>query len=376
MNIWQQLQQKTQKEGRPFFCIAPMADVTDVAFRELIAKYSRTGEDGGGPDMFWTEFVSANGLASIGRDVLQIDLQFTEQQRPIVAQLFTNNPEHMRFACALCAELGFDGIDINMGCPDKTIEKQGAGAAMIRTPEIAQAIIAAAKQGVEDAVIRSGSKRIPISVKTRVGYSVVEKDWITMLLNQDIAALSIHVRTRKELSLVPADWSRLKDIVKLRDSIAPQTVLIGNGDVTSLADGIAKARMSGVDGVMVGRALFGNPWFFDSKKSIHTVLPKRHLTFLRNIPILKKLSYTTRGAAQSDITPISIHERLSVMVEHAYLFEKYLGTTKSFSIMKKHFKAYCTGFRGAKELRMKLMDEAKNASDVRTIVAHSEFFGK
>ncbi len=366
MNIWQKLQEKKNITGKPFFVIAPMADVTDVAFRELIAKYSRTGEIDGGPDVFWTEFVSANGLASAGREALKIDLLYTEHQRPIVAQLFSADPENMRISAKLVAELGFDGIDINMGCPDKTIEKQGAGASMIKTPEVAKAIIAAAKEGIQDA-----GKDIPVSVKTRIGYSEIQYEWIAMLLAQDIAALSVHVRTRKELSLTKADWMRLKEVVKLRDKIAPNTLILGNGDVTSIADGIQKAALSGVDGVMVGRALFGNPWFFDATRAIQTVLPKRRFAFLRKIPILKYLSYTVRGSAQSGAKPITVSERLSVMVEHSELFEEYLGNTKSFAIMKKHFKAYCTGFAGAKELRIRLMDEAKNAADVRVIVENS-----
>lgn len=366
MNIWQTLKEKKDASGKPFFVIAPMADVTDVAFRELIAKYSRARQIDGGPDVFWTEFVSANGLASAGREALKIDLLYTENQRPVVAQLFSADPENMRMASKLAAELGFDGIDINMGCPDKTIEKQGAGASMIKTPEIAKAVIAAAKEGIRDA-----GKNIPVSVKTRIGYSDIQYEWIQMLLEQNVAALSVHVRTRKELSLTKADWMRLKEVVKLRDKIAPATVILGNGDVTSIADGLEKAKMSGADGVMVGRALFGNPWFFDATRAIQTVLPKRRFAFLRKIPILKYLSYTIRGSAQSAANPITISERLSVMAEHAELFEQYLGQTKSFAIMKKHFKAYCTGFAGAKDLRIKLMDEAKNAADVRAIVQNS-----
>lgn len=366
MNIWQTLKEKKDTTGKPFFVIAPMADVTDVAFRELIAKYSRTGEVDGGPDVFWTEFVSANGLASAGREALKIDLLYTEKQRPIVAQLFSADEQNMALAAKLAAELGFDGIDINMGCPDKTIEKQGAGASMIKTPEVAKKVIAAAKAGIADA-----GKSIPVSVKTRIGYSDIQYDWIAMLLAQDIAVLSVHVRTRKELSLTKADWTRLREVVKLRDKIAPQTLVIGNGDVTSIADGLEKAKISGADGVMVGRALFGNPWFFDATRAIHTVLPKRRFAFLRKVPILRHLSYTVRGSAQSEATPITVSERLSVMIEHAALFEQYLGEVKSFAIMKKHFKAYCTGFAGAKELRVKLMDEAKNAADVRAIVVNS-----
>jgi len=358
-NFWKELAQ----QKKPFFCVAPMADVTDVAFRQLIVKYGK-------PDVMWTEFVSANGLMAGGRDALLLDLRYAEGERPIVAQLFSADPDHMEGAAKLCAELGFDGIDINMGCPDKTIEKQGSGAGMIKTPEVAQGVIAAAKRG-----IKASGKDIPLSVKTRVGYnSVAIEGWIGFLLEQDIAALTVHARTRKDLSKVPARWEYLKEVVSLRDKIAPQTVIIGNGDVISLVDGRKKARESGVDGVMVGRALFGNPWFFDEVKEVIAMIPKKQPLWIRKT-FLRHFFDTKRGVAQSAKAPIAPPERLRVMVEHTKLFEELLMHNpvgaKSFAIMKKHFKAYCTGFQGAKELRVRLMDEAKTASDVERIV--SEF---
>ncbi len=360
MNFWQQLRQ----QQKPFFCVAPMADVTDAAFRRLIVKYSKHGTPGGGPAVIWTEFVSANGLMSQGRAVLLRDLVYSESERPIVAQLFSSNPVSMEGAAKLVAELGFDGIDINMGCPDKTIEKQGAGAAMIKDPQIAREVIMAAKRG-----IAASGRDIPLSVKTRVGYHAEQIDqWIPLLLSCGIAALSVHARTRKDLSKNPAQWSYLKKVVALRDRIAPETVVIGNGDVTSLADGYAKAHESGVDGVMVGRALFGNPWFFDGERQIQARLPKKRAWYIRAIPLLHRFFDTKRHAPQSVIAPITTRERLFVLVEHTALFEELLGDIKSFAIMKKHYKAYCTGFAGAKELRMRLMDEAKNTSEVRAII--------
>jgi nifR3 family TIM-barrel protein len=353
MNFWQKLRNPSLRSGpgNPFFVVAPMADVTDAAFRRLISKYGK-------PDVMWTEFVSANGLMSAGRKILERDLAYSEIERPIVAQLFSSNPEKMEGAARLCAELGFDGIDINMGCPDKTIEKQGAGAGMIKTPEIAVQIIAAAKRG---------AGTVPVSVKTRVGYNTVEiKDWISLLLKQDIAALTVHARTRKELSKVPAHWEYLQEVVALRDELAPQTVIIGNGDVTSLNDGKMKALQSGVDGVMVGRALFGNPWFFDQSRAMTATIPKK--SALQKLPFVGTFFQTRRTAAQSAVKPITIEERLHVLVEHTNLFEELLGDIKSFSIMKKHYKAYCTGFTGAKELRLQLMEEAKNAQDVERII--------
>lgn len=259
MNFWQQLKNKKQ----PFFVVAPMADVTDPAFRRLIAKYGK-------PDVMWTEFVSANGLMSAGREALARDLVYSEIERPIVAQFFSADSEKMYGAVALACTLGFDGIDINMGCPDKTIEKQGAGAAMIKNPQSALVVIEAAKRAIKDS-----GKDIPLSVKTRVGYNVVQiEEWIPLLLKSGIAALTVHARTRKDMSKVPAQWEYLRKVVALRDELAPETVILGNGDVTSLADGKERARISGVDGVMVGRALFGNPWFFDESRAVTTTIPK------------------------------------------------------------------------------------------------------
>jgi nifR3 family TIM-barrel protein len=316
-NFWEKL-------PKPFFCLAPMADVTDVAFRQIIAKYSRHGQPQGGPDVFWTEFVSADGLMSPGREVLGHDLRFSKNEHPIVAQLFGSHIEKMEGAARLCAELGFDGIDINMGCPDKSIEKQNSGAAMIKNPELARAIIRAAKRGAPN---------LPISVKTRIGYNKNEiNHWIPELLAEDLAALTIHCRTRKEMSKVPARWEHIKEVIELRDKISPNTLIIGNGDVIDIADAKNKVAETGCDGVMLGRAIFGNPWLFDQAKN-----------------------------------ELGTEEKLKVMVEHTKLYEELLGGIKSFAIMKKHYKAYVNGFPEAQVLRTKLM-EAENAAGVESIV--------
>lgn len=313
-----------KKLKKPFFVLAPMADVTDAAFRRIIEKYGK-------PDVFWTEFVSADGLCSPGRKVLLRDLEFDRKQKPIVAQLFSSHPEKMREAAALCAKLGFDGIDINMGCPDRSIEKQGAGAAMMKNPKVAREIIRAAKQGVADA-----GKKIPVSVKTRIGYNKNEiATWIPEILAEGVAALTIHCRTRKEMSLVPARWEHIREVTALRDKIAPETLILGNGDALNLEDARSKAKEYGADGIMLGRAIFGNPWLFS-------------------------------GLHGKQIVP-TIEEKLKVLVEHTKLFEKLLGDIKSFAIMKKHYKAYVNGFDGAKELRVKLM-EAEDAGGVEKIV--------
>ena len=302
---------------RPFFALAPMADVTDVSFRAMFAKYGK-------PDIFWTEFVSADGLCSPGRESLQVDLLFEENQRPIVAQLFTSDPKNMYTAGMLVKELGFDGLDINMGCPDRKIEKQGCGCDMIRNPKTAVAVI--------EAAMETG---LPVSVKTRMGYNKDEIDtWVPTLLQTGIVALSMHLRTRKEMSKVPAHWEYMRRIVDLRDTLAPDTLIVGNGDVVSMADGEQKAQESGCDGIMIGRGIFGNPWLFSK-------------------------------TASRDALPVA--ERLRVAVEHTKIFEQKLPM-KSFNLMKKHYKAYIEGFTGAKELRMKLMEEAKTAADVEQTI--------
>jgi tRNA-dihydrouridine synthase B len=331
MSFWQRL----KEAGKPIVVLAPMADVTDAPFRRLIAKYSaHTRADGtiGGPDVMWTEFVSADGLMRAteeGKQKLMADLMYTEEERPIIAQLFSSHPEYMEGAAQLCAELGFDGIDINMGCPDRSIEKQGCGAAMIKNPPAARAIIRAVRAGVEKA-----GKDIPVSVKTRVGYNKDELEvWLPELLEEEPAVITIHARTRKEMSKVPARWERVARAVEIRDEMKRETHIFGNGDVVSVEDAYRKCSDTGADGAMLGRAIFGNPWLF------HDV---------------------------NDLSNVILEERFRVMLEHTKLFEELLPF-KNFAIMKKHYKAYVNGFPGAHELRAALM-EARHSGEIETVV--------
>lgn len=311
-NFWETLK-------KPIIVLAPMADVTDAAFRRIIAKYGK-------PDVMWTEFVSADGLMSAGREKLLKDLMYTEAERPIVAQLFTSKEENMEGAARLAQELGFDGIDINMGCPDRSIEKQGCGSAMIKNPENARAIIRAAKRGAPN---------LPVSVKTRIGYNKNELDtWLPELLKEEPAVIIIHARTRKEMSKVPARWEHIEEAVGIRDKMKSKTLIFGNGDVLNLDDAEKKVKETGCDGVMLGRAIFGNPYLFNREIGIED---------------------------------LSIEKRLRVMVEHTKLFEELLGGEKSFAIMKKHYKAYVHGWDGAKEFRMQLMD-AGDADEITAMV--------
>lgn len=322
---------------KPIMVLAPLANVTDASFRRIIATYSRhIRKDGteGGPDVFWTEFVSADGLMRAtpeGREKLMSDLIYSEEERPIVAQLFSAHPEYMEKAAHLVAGLGFDGVDINMGCPDRTIEKQGCGSAMIKNPVLAQEIIRAVKRG---------GQGIPVSVKTRIGYNKDELNtWLPALLMEQPDVITVHARTRKELSKVPARWGHIEEAVRIRDTVqkdipqSERTLILGNGDVYSLTDAKKKVTETGADGVMFGRAIFGNPWFFNPD-----------------------IAYVD----------ISIHEKLRVLLEHTDLFEALLPE-KSFAFMKKHYKAYVHEFDGAKELRGELM-ETENADEVRSVV--------
>ena len=325
MSFWKKL-------TKPFFVMAPMADVTDVAFRTLVAKH-------GAPDVFWAEFVSADGLYHT-REIQKIkdaenplmnNLLIGEGQHPIVAQIFSSKPEMIAYATKLVAELGFDGVDINMGCPDRAIERQGCGSAMIKTPEIARRVIRAAK----------AASSLPVSVKTRIGYNKESlEEWLPVLLEEAPAAITIHLRTRKEMSLVPADWELMKKSVEIRNRINPEVLLIGNGDVTSIEQGAQLVVESGCDGAMIGRGMFGNPWVFAGRKYDDT----------------------------------SLTEKYSALVELAHAFEK-ISPPKNFSILKKHIKAFVTGFPDAADLRARLM-EADSANALETIIANSNHLTK
>jgi tRNA-dihydrouridine synthase len=325
-SFWQDL-------PKPFFVLAPMADVTDAAYRRLIAEIGK-------PDVTWTEFVSADGLyhtreiqkMSDEENPLMRDLQYQDSERPIVAQLFTRNPVAMEYAAALCAERGFDGVDINMGCPDKSIERQGCGAAMIKDPESAKAVIEAARRGVAR-MARAGTDPIPVTVKTRIGYNKESiATWIPELLSMHLPALTVHLRTRKEMSKVAAHWELLPQVIALRDELSPSTRIIGNGDVKSVEDGRQKADQYGADGIMLGRAIFGNPYLF----------------------------------SEAGVAPLP--ERLVSLATLANYFED-ITPPKSFHIFKKHIKAFVAGFDGAAELRQQLM-ECRSAEEIEKILAN------
>ena len=332
-NFWETL-------PRPFYALAPMEDVTDAAFRHLIAKYGK-------PDVMFTEFISADGLILGGKQnggelprKLQAKLLFSEIERPIVAQLFTSSPERMEKAAALVAGSGFDGVDINMGCPDRTVERSGCGAALMKNPALARELIRAAKRGFCSNV-RPTRSHMPVSVKTRIGYDKDELEaWLPELLAENPSAITLHARTRKEMSNVPAHWDAIARAVAIRDAMqnprgdaSRMTLIVGNGDVRDLADARTKAAATGCDGVMLGSAIFGNPFLFVNSNELAN----------------------------------SRERKLKVLIEHLYFFDKMLSDTVSYALMKKHFKAYISGWNGAKELRSRLM-ETTSVSDAQLIL--------
>lgn len=301
--------------------MAPMEDVTDAAFRRMFALHGK-------PHVTYTEFTSADGLVLApepGKSKLLKKFLFSEIERPIIAQLFTSTPERMEAAARIAQDMGFDGVDINMGCPDRAVEKQGSGASLIKNPELAVELMRA---------VRRGAPNLPLSVKTRIGYNVDELErWVPQILAEEPATLTLHLRTRKEMSDVPAHWERMKDAVAIRDSMNSKTLIIGNGDVKDLADARTKAADSGCDGIMLGRAIFGNPWLF----SEHVATPS---------------------------------ERVQGLIEHLQLFDELLGKTTHYAVMKKHFKAYINGWDNAKDLRTKLMETDDVLSALSILRAH------
>lgn len=297
--------QKLKKEKKPFFALAPMADVTDAAFRKIIAKHGK-------PDVLFTEFVSCEGLCSVGRGKLLHLLKYDEAERPVVAQLFGSIPENFEESARFVKSLGFDGIDINMGCPQKNIIKQGAGSKLITNPDLARKIIQATKKGAGD---------LPVSIKTRIGYKKNEIDeWLPFLLKEKPDAITIHGRTQKEMSKVPAHWGVIKKAVEISKNIDASIPILGNGDIISVEEGLKKAKESGVDGIMIGRGIYGNPFLFANGKK-----------------------------------EISFEEKLFILTEHLNEYRKIFKKEKSFNLMKKHMGAYVKGVRGAKELRNNLM---------------------
>jgi tRNA-dihydrouridine synthase len=314
MNFWKEL-------PKPFSCLAPMEDVTDTTFRQLIAELGR-------PDVFFTEFTSTDGLMSEGRKGVIRRLEYTENERPLVAQIWGNNPDNYYESAKLIVELGFDGIDINMGCPVRKVVSRGQCSGLIQDPPLAAELI--------KATIAGANGKIPVSVKTRLGFAKVQtEEWAGFLLEQDIDVLTVHGRVAKHLSKFPADWSEIGKVVKLRDQMKKDTLIIGNGDLMSLEDIESKHKEFGVDGGMVGRGIFKNPYLFNK--------------------------------GNKHINQLSTNEKLNLLMHHTELFVNKWGTDRNFNVLKRFFKIYISEFEGAAEIRGELMNTT-NIEEVKAIV--------
>lgn len=314
-NFWAEL-------PKPFFILAPMEDVTDVVFRHVV-------KEAGAPDVFFTEFTNSDSFCHPeGIESVRGRLAFTEDEQPMVAHIWGDKPEFFRQMSIALADMGFKGIDLNMGCPVPNVAERGKGSGLILRPEVAAELIDAAKAG-----------GLPVSVKTRVGFTELAEmeQWISHLLKQDIANLSIHLRTRKEMSKAAAHWELIPQIIKMRDALAPQTLITINGDILDRQMGLELAKKYGVDGVMIGRGIFKNPYAFEKNPQPHT--PKDLIDLLR-----LQLDLQDKYAEQVPRSIVGLH---------------------------RFFKIYVKGFPGANDLRVRLMN-TKTTAEVRTILAEFE----
>ncbi|HCY9247546.1 TPA: tRNA-dihydrouridine synthase [Staphylococcus aureus] len=314
-NFWSEL-------PRPFFILAPMEDVTDIVFRHVVSEAAR-------PDVFFTEFTNTESFCHPeGIHSVRGRLTFSEDEQPMVAHIWGDKPEQFRETSIQLAKMGFKGIDLNMGCPVANVAKKGKGSGLILRPDVAAEIIQATKAG-----------GLPVSVKTRLGYYEIDewKDWLKHVFEQDIANLSIHLRTRKEMSKVDAHWELIEAIKNLRDEIAPNTLLTINGDIPDRKTGLELAEKYGIDGVMIGRGIFHNPFAFEKEPREHTC-----------------------------------KELLDLLRLHLSLFNKYeKDEIRQFKSLCRFFKIYVRGIRGASELRHQLMN-TQSIAEARALLDEFE----
>ncbi|MBZ5311002.1 tRNA-dihydrouridine synthase [Staphylococcus aureus] len=314
-NFWSEL-------PRPFFILAPMEDVTDIVFRHVVSEAAR-------PDVFFTEFTNTESFCHPeGIHSVRGRLTFSEDEQPMVAHIWGDKPEQFRETSIQLAKMGFKGIDLNMGCPVANVAKKGKGSGLILRPDVAAEIIQATKAG-----------GLPVSVKTRLGYYEIDewKDWLKHVFEQDIANLSIHLRTRKEMSKVDAHWELIEAIKNLHDEIAPNTLLTINGDIPDRKTGLELAEKYGIDGIMIGRGIFHNPFAFEKE-------PREHTS----------------------------KELLNLLRLHLSLFNKYeKDEIRQFKSLRRFFKIYVRGIRGASELRHQLMN-TQSIAEARALLDEFE----
>jgi tRNA-dihydrouridine synthase len=308
------------KLPKPFFILAPMDDVTDTVFRQIVAELAP-------PDIFFTEFVNVDGLQSPGRPRLMHKLLLNKKEKNVVAQLWGLKPENFYKTTQEIKEMGYVGVDLNMGCPVKTVVKNGACAALINNRDLAGEIIDATRAG--------GGSDFPVSVKTRVGYSSVDMSWLEYLFSKKLDLLSIHGRTAKQKSVVPANWDLIGEARQMRDSLSPNTLIVGNGDTDSRQQGAELAKKYKLDGIMVGRGVFSDPFVF------------------------------AKNSPWAGYTP---QQKIDLYKKHVELFIKtWKNNERRIETLNKFCKIYINGFDGAKEYREQLMG-AKSATDLLALL--------
>lgn len=299
-NIWQTL-------PKPIFCLAPMFGATDSSFRQLLTEIGK-------PDLMFTEFINVQQIFSPDVKTTTRLLSYTSKEQPLIAQIWGLDPELFEAAADFIVEAGFQGIDINFGCPEPSAIKKGAGGAMIDNPSLAGQII--------QATIKGARGRLPVSVKTRIGFKTITTEpWIKFLLQFDLAAISVHCRTTKKMSHGPAHWDETAKIVQLKNKLNPKTLIIGNGDIFSREIAYQRIKETGVDGVMIGRGVFHNPWIFST-------VPER---------------YHSKA------------EKIAAWQRHLEIYRTTWGNLKPIHPLKRFVKIYFKGFPGALKMRADLM---------------------
>lgn len=311
-NFWNEL-------SKPIFILAPMEDVTDTVLRQVIARYGK-------PTVFFTEFTNVEGMFSKGEKLVNQRLRYTKAELPLVAQIWGTHPENFYKAARKLIDMGFSGVDLNMGCPAQGPVSRGVCSGLINNRALAKEIIDATKEGA--------AGLIPVSVKTRLGFRAIDFEWIQFVLEQKVAVLTVHLRTVSEMSKVPAHWDTLKTVVEMRDALSSETLIIGNGDIQSLNEARQKVTEAGADGAMIGRGIFNNPYLFSDTMTL------------------------------SDKTP---EEKMHLLLDHMHLWQDTWGTTKHFPTLRKFFKVYANGFPGAQDVRMQLM-ETQTPEETEAIV--------
>ena len=392
MNFWNELKSKTDEKNKGgIIALSPMDGLTDYPFRKVVATHGK-------PDVMYTEFVCVDEIFHSKKDLIS-EFIYDDIQRPIVAQVFGISPNLFYIAAQLVCELGFDGIDINMGCPSKNVSQRGAGAGLIKNPELAAKIIEATKKGIADWVEKGFSKEfpskvqvkmeatkeklvkigvrlpgnaeqsttresIPVSVKTRIGYYGNEVDtWISFLIKQDVACIALHGRTYKQMYTGKADWQaigRAKELIDLEAVSNPtykKPLLLGNGDIKSLEQAQDYCKVYKVDGVLIGRAFLGRPWLLTPG------LPEQTITARQPQPEKALQTAQVIGSETTNSDGLALEKIFAIILEHSKLQEDF--DSKNFFRVRKHLAWYCKDFRGASELRSNLVlssnfDEVEN----------------